>query len=174
MTDDGLRDKLARQGEETLGKLAQDLLENPLVSGALTRAFEARERAVQAQEVAMGALNLPSAADVERLTRRIRSVAQRLEGIEDSLDRLDRRLEGLGDGGSGTAGDVAARLAELTEEVRGLGAKLEAGEKVQKASTAGKAKSGASKPAAKSRASKSGGSKPAAKSGAPAPAAKTA
>ena len=31
----------------------------------------------------MGALNIPSAADVERLTRRLRSVAQRLEGIED-------------------------------------------------------------------------------------------
>ena len=41
----------------------------------------------------MGALNIPSAADIERLTRRLRSVAQRLEGIEDALDRLDRRLE---------------------------------------------------------------------------------
>ena len=40
----------------------------------------------------MGALNLPSAADLERLTRRVRSVAQRLEGIEDSVDRLDERF----------------------------------------------------------------------------------
>ena len=123
MTDDGLRDKLARQGEETLGKLAQELLENPLVSGALTRAFEARERAVQAQEVAMGALNLPSAADVERLTRRIRSVAQRLEGIEDSLDRLDRRLESSSDSGAGgTEDDRLARIEEqpsaLADDVR--------------------------------------------------------
>ena len=55
--------RLARQSEDALGKLAQDLLENPLVNGALTRAFEAREKAAQAQEVAMGALNLPSAAD---------------------------------------------------------------------------------------------------------------
>ena len=77
MSDDikGLRDKLGKQGEEALGRFAQDLLENPLVSGALTRAFEARERAVQAQEAAMGALNIPSAADIERLTRRLRSVA---------------------------------------------------------------------------------------------------
>jgi hypothetical protein len=51
---EGLRDRLARQGEDTLGKIAQDLLENPLVSGALTRAFEARERAVQAQESPWG------------------------------------------------------------------------------------------------------------------------
>ena len=96
MTDetsaDGLRDKITRQSEETLGKIAQDLLENPLVSGALSRAFDARERAAQAQEVAMGALNLPSAAGLERLTRRLRSVSQRLEGIEDAVDRLDERL----------------------------------------------------------------------------------
>ncbi len=77
----GLKDRLARQGEDAIGRLAQDLLENPLVSGAITRAFDARERAVQAQEAAMGALNLPSAADIERLTRRLRSVSQRLEGI---------------------------------------------------------------------------------------------
>ena len=88
-----MRDRLARQGEDALGKLAQDLLENPLVNGAITRAFEARERAVQAQEAAMGALNIPSAADIERLTRRLRSVSQRLEGIEDGVDRLDGRLE---------------------------------------------------------------------------------
>ena len=37
----------------------------------------------------MGALNIPSAADIERITRRLRSVSQRLEGIEDALDRLE-------------------------------------------------------------------------------------
>ena len=93
--DEGLRRRIARSGEDALGKLAQDLLENPLVNGAITRAFEAREKAAQAQEVAMGALNLPSAADVERLTRRVRSVSQRLEGIEDGVDRLDERLAAL-------------------------------------------------------------------------------
>lgn len=89
---DGVRDRLAAGAEDALGKLAQDLLENPLVNGALTRAMGAREKAAQAQEVAMGALNIPSAADVERLTRRLRSVSQRLEGIEDALDRIEQRL----------------------------------------------------------------------------------
>ena len=94
MSDDStLRGRVTRQGEEAVGKLAQDLLENPVVAGALTRVFETRERAMRAQEVAMGALNLPSASDLERLTRRVRSVSQRLEAIEDSLDRLDGRLE---------------------------------------------------------------------------------
>ncbi len=94
---DGLRERLTRTGEDALGKLAQDLLENPLVNGAIARAFEAREKAAAAQEVAFGALNIPSAADIERLTRRVRSVSQRLEGIEDGVDRLDERLASLND-----------------------------------------------------------------------------
>ena len=35
---DGLR-RVTRQGEEAIGKLAQELLENPVVSGALTAAL---------------------------------------------------------------------------------------------------------------------------------------
>jgi hypothetical protein len=94
--DEGLRRKVTRQGEETIGKLAQELLENPVVTGALSAAFETRERAVRAQEAAMGALNLPSASDMERLTRRVRAVSQRLEGVEDGLDRIEQQIEGLG------------------------------------------------------------------------------
>lgn len=89
---DGLRERITRQGEDAIGRLAQDLLENPLVSGMIARVFDAREKAVQAQESAMGALNLPSASDIERLTRRVRSLGQRLEGIEDGVDRVDERL----------------------------------------------------------------------------------
>jgi CRP-like cAMP-binding protein len=92
---EGLRDRITRQSEDALGKLAQDLLENPLVNGAITRAFSARERAVHAQEAAMGALNIPSAADIERLTKRLRSVSQRLEGVEDRLDEVQRGVEKL-------------------------------------------------------------------------------
>ena len=90
--EDNFRGRVTRGGEEAIGRFAQELLENRVVSGALSAAFETRERAVRAQEVAMSALGLPSAADLERLTRRVRSVSQRLEGIEDGLDRLDDRL----------------------------------------------------------------------------------
>lgn len=135
---DGLRSRLTRQGEEALGRVVQELLENPVVSGAVAHAFEAREKATQAQQVAMGALNLPSASDLERLTRRVRSVSQRLEGIEDTLDRLDGRLGTLGAGasagsGAGTGsgsgdgdqlGVLAARIDTLTSEVRALRAEL--------------------------------------------------
>jgi len=95
MADDGFRDRMSKQGEEALGKLASDLLENPLINSAITRAFSAREKAVQAQEAAMGALNLPSAADIDRLTRRLRTVSTRLEGIEESLDRLQDGVDKL-------------------------------------------------------------------------------
>jgi hypothetical protein len=106
--DEGLRQRVTRQGEEAIGKFAQELLENSVVTGALSAAFETRERAVRAQEVAMGALNLPSASDLERLTRRLRGVSQRLEGIEDALDRLEQRIEGLG-----SATTVEQRLAAI-------------------------------------------------------------
>src|SRR3954451_3120233 len=112
---EGLRERLARQGEDALGKLAQDLLENPLINSAITRAFEARQKAVQAQEVALGALNLPSAADFERLTRRVRSVGQRLEGIEDGVDRLDERLTALG-----RTGEVERRLEAIEEQLQAV------------------------------------------------------
>jgi predicted nucleic acid-binding Zn-ribbon protein len=95
---DGLRERLTKQGEDTLGKVADDLLANPIVSGAISRAFEAREKATSVQEATLAALNLPSAADIERLTRRVRSVSQRLEGIEDGIDRLDERLSALNTG----------------------------------------------------------------------------
>src|SRR5688500_1555428 len=118
MTDEnkGARERLQSGGEEALGKLAQNLLENPLVTGAISRAFEAREKAVQAQEVAFSALNIPSAADIERLTRRVRSVSQRLEGIEDGVDRLDDRLARL----SGST-DVEGRLGAIEGQLAGDG-----------------------------------------------------
>jgi len=129
--DEGIRDRISRQGEETLGKIAEELVGNPIVAGALARAFEAREKAVQAQEATMGALGIPSAADVERLTRRLRSVSQRLEGIEDSVDRLDDRLASidgqLSAGSSSSDAGVTEAVAERLDEIaRDLAALREA------------------------------------------------
>lgn len=111
----GIRGRITAQTEDALGKLAQDLLENPLVNGAISRAFDAREKASAAQEVAMGALNLPSAADLERLTRRLRSVSQRLEGIEDGVDRLTRTLTQVTSDSA-----VDARLTGIEEHLQTL------------------------------------------------------
>jgi predicted nucleic acid-binding Zn-ribbon protein len=120
MTDDeGLRGRVARQGEEALGKVAQELLDNPVVSRTLAAAFEARERATRAQELAMSALNLPSAGDLERLTRRLRSVSQRLETIEDGLDRLEERIDRVG-----ATSALDKRLAAIEEVLVRLEAAL--------------------------------------------------
>jgi hypothetical protein len=122
-------DRLSRQGEEALGKIAEELISNPVVNAAIARAFEAREKAVQAQEVAMGALNLPSAADIERVTRRIRSVSQRLEGIEDAIDRLEERVAGPATASSDQRlARIEARLDEMARDLAALSALVAPGE----------------------------------------------
>lgn len=125
MTDEtsqeGLKQRITRQGEDALGKLAQDVLENPLLNSALTHALDAQKKAAQAQEVAMGALNIPSASDIERLTRRVRSVSQRLEGIEDGLDRLDENLDRVSGAGAG-----AERLERMEEQLQELARQIAA------------------------------------------------
>jgi hypothetical protein len=110
-----LRERFSGNTEERLGRALSELLENPLLTGAVGRALDAREKAAQAQEVAMGALNIPSAADIERLTRRLRSVSHRLEGIEDGVHRLDRAL---------LPGAVEARLSAIEDQLGTLGKKL--------------------------------------------------
>jgi chromosome segregation ATPase len=126
--DQSFVDRLSRQGEEALGKIAEELISNPVINGAIARAFEAREKAVQAQEAAMGALNLPSAADIERVTRRLRSLSQRLEGIEDAIDRLEERVAGTG---KSSADDrlarIEARLDEITLDIAALATLLAPG-----------------------------------------------
>lgn len=113
----GLRERFTGGAEDRLGRALSDLLENPLLTGAVSKAFDARERAAQAQELAMNALNLPSAADIERLTRRLRSVSQRLEGIEDGVHRLDRAFS-RSDGERPP--DVEGRLDAIEEQLRAL------------------------------------------------------
>src|ERR1019366_9355198 len=150
MTEDkGLRERVTRQGEEAIGKLAQELLENPVVTGALSAAFETRERAMRAQEVAMGALNLPSASDLERLTRRLRSVSQRLEGIEDGLDRLEQRIEGLGAASAveQRLAAIEAALGRIEDKSSGAGSGAPRGGAAPAKRSASAARSASSKPA---------------------------
>ncbi|MDX6586223.1 MAG: hypothetical protein QOI31_696 [Solirubrobacterales bacterium] len=87
MTDDDDSGIRAR-GEEALSELAQAIAENPLVGGAVARALGAGEKAAVAQRQAIGALNLASSSDFERLELRLRSFASRLEAIEDTIDEI--------------------------------------------------------------------------------------
>ena len=93
--EDYEQDGLRARAEQALGELAQALIDNPTLHDAVTAALGAREKALEAQQAAMAALNLPSATDVERLERRLRSFSQRLEDVEEAIDDLSRELGAL-------------------------------------------------------------------------------
>jgi TolA-binding protein len=89
------QDGIRARSEQAIGELAQALIESPTVHNAIAAAFGAREKAIEAQHAAMSALNLPSASDVERLERRLRSFSQRLEEVEEQLDEANREIGAL-------------------------------------------------------------------------------
>lgn len=90
---DSLRGMIAGRGP--LGEVAEALLENPVFHQVLQAAFGAREAASQARDRAMHNLNVPTAAEVERLERRLRATSERLETVEDKLDELISELASL-------------------------------------------------------------------------------
>jgi hypothetical protein len=162
-TDDtyGMPDaERAASTQEKLGRALSDLLENPLVTGAIGRAWGAREKASQAQELWMGALNLPSAADVERLTRRLRSVSQRLEGVEDGVQRLGRSLV-QGTGIEVRLDAIERQLERITEEL-GKVQELLAGETISQR-TSDRTRAGSRSAGSRSAGSRSAGSRSASK-----------
>src|ERR1700761_7451911 len=88
-------DGIRARSEQAIGEIAQALIDSPTLHSALQAAFGARDRALEAQQAAFGALNLPSAGDVERLERRVRSLSQRLEDAEGQIDGLTRQIGSL-------------------------------------------------------------------------------
>jgi DNA repair ATPase RecN len=122
----GLRHRIADQAEDAIGRLADDLLENPMINSAISRAATAREKVAQAQQSAMDALNLPSASELEKLGRRLRIVSQRLEEVEDAVDKIGVRLESLteearaGTRLSDQLGRMEVRLEQLGRDVGAL------------------------------------------------------
>jgi chromosome segregation ATPase len=89
------RDRTSSRGESALGDLAQILVENPWMHQALQVAFGMRERASEAGTAVIRNLNLPTGNDLDRVARRLRSLSERLEEVEDTLDRLSREVAEL-------------------------------------------------------------------------------
>ena len=114
----GLRKRIAGGAEDAIGRFADDLIENPVINSALSRAFSAREKVAQAQQSAMDALNLPSASELEKLGRRLRTISQRLEEVEDAVDKIGVRMETLGD-------ETRAPGAKLSDQLDRIEARLE-------------------------------------------------
>ncbi len=89
------KDRASSRSEDTLGDLADFLLDNPWLNQALQLALGARERASQAGAQAMRNVGVPTAADVDRLARRVRALSERLESVEDKLDTLSHEMAEL-------------------------------------------------------------------------------
>jgi CRP-like cAMP-binding protein len=115
VTDETYDEGIRARSEQAIGDLAQALLENPMFNQALSAAFGAREMAQKGQRAAMGALNLGSSTDVERLERRLRSLSQRMEAVEDQLDQVARDVSAIRRQLSGSV-DVGADQASLRVE----------------------------------------------------------
>ncbi|PWN04204.1 hypothetical protein DJ010_00680 [Nocardioides silvaticus] len=84
------------QVSEQVTKALEPLVDQPLTQRLLTEASALRDRTVRAQEATLAALNLPTAADLAKLERRIKSLSDALGDITDRLDRLEtqvRRME---------------------------------------------------------------------------------
>lgn len=123
------QDGLRARSEQAIGELAQALIESPTVHNAIAAAFGAREKAIEAQHAALSALNLPTASDVERLERRLRSFSHRLEEVEEQLDEANRELGTL-------RRQLAAEKAANADSKHGKDAK--AGKEPAKAEKEGK------------------------------------
>jgi uncharacterized protein Yka (UPF0111/DUF47 family) len=113
----GLRARIANQAEDAIGRLADDLLENPMINSALQGAFTAREKVGQAQQSAMEALNLPTASDLDKLARRLRSISQRLEEVEDGVDKLGSKLEAMTEASRSPASKLIEQLDRLESRI---------------------------------------------------------
>jgi uncharacterized coiled-coil protein SlyX len=122
----GLRARIANQAEDTIGRLADDLLENPMINSALQSAFTAREKVGQAQQSAMEALNLPTASDLDKLARRLRSISQRLEEVEDGVDKVGARLEAMTEASRTPSTKLTEQLDRLESRLDRLARDVEA------------------------------------------------
>jgi len=117
----GLRHRIAGQAEDAIGRLADDLIENPVINSALSRALSVREKASQAQQSAMDALNLPTASELEKLSRRLRTISQRLEEVEDTVDKIGVRLETMNDEARAPNAKLADQLDRVERRLEQLG-----------------------------------------------------
>jgi hypothetical protein len=109
----------SERAERLIGTAARGLLQSPVLGDALGRALAARSKASQAQEAAIGLLGVPSAGDVERLTRRVRSLSDRLASVEDSLARIESAMRRQTD-------QIDARMQRIERQIIGVARALEA------------------------------------------------
>ena len=75
-----------------LARLVNDVLDNRIARGAIGRANDARDTALATQDAVLGLLNLPTATEVGTVLSRIKSLSQRMELLEDSVEQLNATM----------------------------------------------------------------------------------
>ncbi|WP_405136290.1 hypothetical protein [Nocardia sp. NBC_01388] len=76
--------------------LVDEIIDRPETKQLLSRANDVKDLAFRLQESALAVLNVPSAAELDRLFRRVKSMSQRLEQIEDTLARIEVAVTAAG------------------------------------------------------------------------------
>ena len=84
-------------GEEKIGQLAEELFANPRVTeafaSALSRAAQTKGKVDRNLQMLLGALNLPTRQDFNRLTNKVETLQGSLVNLNIKLDRLLAGLE---------------------------------------------------------------------------------
>ena len=90
--DDTILKRLYGFGEEALGRLAEEMLANPRVaeafSRALQKAFETKGRVDRNMQTVLGLLNVPSRHDVTKLATKLEAIQGNLMNLNLKVDRL--------------------------------------------------------------------------------------
>lgn len=89
--------RLVEAGEERLGQFADELLSNvrvaEAIASAFTRAAQTKGKVDRNIQVLLGALNLPSRQDFNRLASKVEALQGSLVNLNIKLDRLLAGLE---------------------------------------------------------------------------------
>jgi len=82
--------RLVQSGEERVGRIAQQLLSNEKFLAALqtlvSRSLAAKGTLDKSLRAALAAMNLPSTADLESLSRKVDDVEELLSSVEAKVD----------------------------------------------------------------------------------------
>ena len=84
--------KLVATGEERIGKIAQQLLSNEkfvtAIQSLISKTLQAKGTLDKSIRSALGAMNLPSTADLELLREKIDDLERMLGQVEGKVDEL--------------------------------------------------------------------------------------
>lgn len=91
----GIGNRIGKLGESAAREIADALLEAPAFTQTIANALGMGEQAQVAGKQALGALNISSKDDLERLERRLRAAIDRLDELEDRLDQVADQIAAL-------------------------------------------------------------------------------